>query len=151
MASASNPALTAAFTAVLRRQELIALIVAVPALAWLFLRRWRSGGAAARTEPCAPAARLAEPAGRRVLRIGFGLLWLCDGILQTQPRMAAELPAKIVKPVAGSSPHWVQQTVNWALIAWSSHPVPAAAPPERHRRRKSQASAGTATISAMSS
>jgi hypothetical protein len=124
MVSAGNPALTAAFTAVLRRQELIALIVAVPALAWLFLRRRRSG--TARTGPCAPAARLAEPAGRRVLRIGFGFLWLFDGILQTQPRMAAELPAKIVEPVAANSPHWVQQIVNWALTAWSYHPVPAA-------------------------
>src|SRR5215470_16273255 len=45
MANASNPALTAAFTAVLRRQELIAPIVAVPALAWLFLRCWRGGAA----------------------------------------------------------------------------------------------------------
>jgi hypothetical protein len=126
MASAGDPALTAAFTAVLRRQELIALIVAVAALAWLFLRRWRAGAATARTGPCAPAARPAEPAGRRVLRIGFGLLWLFDGILQTQPRMAADLPAKVVEPVAASSPHWVQQVVNWALTAWSYHPVPAA-------------------------
>ncbi len=126
MASAGDPALTAAFTAVLRRQELIALIVAVAALAWLFLRRWRAGAATARTGPCAPAGRPAEPAGRRVLRIGFGLLWLFDGILQTQPRMAADLPAKVVEPVAASSPHWVQQVVNWALTAWSYHPVPAA-------------------------
>jgi hypothetical protein len=125
MASTSNPALTAAFTAVLRRQELIALIVAVPALAWFFLRRWRSGAAAARAAS-SRAARSAEPAGRRVLRIGFGFLWLFDGILQTQPRMAAELPAKIVEPVAAGSPHWVQQVVNWALTAWSYHPVPAA-------------------------
>jgi hypothetical protein len=125
MASVGDPALTAAFTAVLRRQELITLIVAVPALAWFFLRRWRSGAATAET--AGPrAARAAEPAGRRVLRIGFGVLWLFDGILQTQPRMAAELPAKIVEPVAASSPHWVQQVVNWALTAWSSHPVPAA-------------------------
>jgi hypothetical protein len=126
MASASDPALAAAFTAVLRRQELIALIVAVPALTWLFLRRWRAGAATAQAGPRAPAARRAEPAGRRVLRIGFGLLWLLDGILQTQPRMAADLPPKIVEPVAAISPHWVQQVVNWALTAWSYHPVPAA-------------------------
>jgi hypothetical protein len=30
---------------------------------------------------------LAEPTGRRLLRIGFGLLWLLDGILQAQPAM----------------------------------------------------------------
>jgi len=126
MASASDPALTAVFTAVVRRQELIALIVAVAALAWFFLRRWRSGAATGAATPGSGAAQSAEPAGRRVLRIGFGLLWLFDGILQTQPRMAADLPAKIVEPVAASSPHWVQQVVNWALTAWSYHPVPAA-------------------------
>jgi hypothetical protein len=32
-----------------------------------------------------------EPRGRRVLRIGFGVLWLFDGLLQAQPQMAAGL------------------------------------------------------------
>ena len=47
-----------------------------------------SAGAAAGTH--GPA--LAEPAWRRLLRIGFGLLWIFDGILQAQPKMAVGLP-----------------------------------------------------------
>ncbi len=61
-----------------------------------------------------------------MLRIGFGLLWLFDGILQAQPQMAAGLPGKVIEPVAASSPHWVQQVVNWAAAIWTYHPVPAA-------------------------
>ena len=49
-----------------------------------------------------------------MLRIGFGLLWLLDGLLQTQPGMAAGLPSQIIEPGAASSPHWVQHLVNWA-------------------------------------
>jgi hypothetical protein len=68
-----------------------------------------------------------EPAGRRVLRIGFGLLWLFDGVLQAQPKMPAGLPSQVIQPAAASSPHWVQHLVNWGVTAWSHHPVQAAA------------------------
>src|SRR5436309_15654281 len=33
-----------------------------------------------------------EPPGRRLLRIGFGILWIFDGILQAQPAMPLGLP-----------------------------------------------------------
>jgi hypothetical protein len=36
-----------------------------------------------------------------VLRIGFGLLWLLDGILQAQPNMPAGLPSQVIEPTAG--------------------------------------------------
>ena len=49
-----------------------------------------------------------------MLRIGFGLLWVLDGVLQAQPRMAAGLPSQVIEPAAASSPHWVQHLVNWA-------------------------------------
>jgi hypothetical protein len=68
----------------------------------------------------------AEPPARRLIRIGFGLLWLFDGVLQAQPKMAAGLPSQVIGPVAASSPHWVQHLVNWAGATWSGHPVPAA-------------------------
>ena len=69
----------------------------------------------------------AEPAGRRLLRIGFGLLWLFDGILQAQPRMPLGLPSQVIEPVAAGSPRWVQHLVNWAGTAWSYHPIQAGA------------------------
>ena len=62
-----------------------------------------------------------------MLRIGFGVLWIFDGLLQAQPAMAGGLPAQVIKPAAASSPGWVQHLVNWAGTSWSYHPVQAAA------------------------
>ena len=62
-----------------------------------------------------------------MLRIGFGLLWIFDGLLQAQPRMAAGLPSQVIEPAAASSPHWVQHLVNWAGTTWSYHPIQAGA------------------------
>jgi cytochrome oxidase Cu insertion factor (SCO1/SenC/PrrC family) len=69
----------------------------------------------------------AEPAWRQVLRVGFGLLWVFDGILQGQPKMAIGLPSQVLAPVAASSPQWVQHLVNWAGTSWSYHPMQAGA------------------------
>ena len=125
VADASDTTVTAAFTAALRHQVLVALLLlAVLGLAWPGVRAWRRARGAG---PGAPAPAPAEPAGRRVLRIGFGLLWLFDGLLQAQPQMAAGLPGRVIEPVAASSPDWVQQVVNWAAAMWTHHPVPAAA------------------------
>src|SRR5580658_127196 len=124
--------LAAAFMTALWHQGLVALaLLAVLAAAWVCLRAWppaapllgrlRSAlgpGALAPAEPT-------EPAGRRLLRIGFGLLWLLDGILQAQPNMPAGLPSQVIEPTAGASPPWVQHVVHWGQAAWISHPVPA--------------------------
>jgi cytochrome oxidase Cu insertion factor (SCO1/SenC/PrrC family) len=66
-----------------------------------------------------------EAVGRAVLRIGFGLLWILDGILQAQPAMVAGLPSKVIEPAAATSPAWVQHVVNWAGTIWSYHPIQA--------------------------
>ena len=68
-----------------------------------------------------------EPAGRLLLLIGFGNLWLFDGLLQIQPGMPAGLPSQGIEPTAASSPAWVQHIVNWGVTSWSYHPVPASA------------------------
>ena len=62
-----------------------------------------------------------------MLRIGFGLLWLLDGLLQAQPGMAAGLPSQVIEPAAAGSPLWVQHLINWAGTAWSYHPIQAGA------------------------
>jgi len=72
-------------------------------------------------------AASAEPAWRQLLRIGFGLLWIFDGILQAQPKMAVGLPSQVIQPIAASSPRWVQHVVNWAGTNWSYHPMQAGA------------------------
>jgi cytochrome oxidase Cu insertion factor (SCO1/SenC/PrrC family) len=68
-----------------------------------------------------------EPAWRQLLRIGFGLIWVFDGILQAQPKMAVGLPSQVIEPTAASSPPWVQHVVNWAGTTWSYHPMQAGA------------------------
>jgi hypothetical protein len=149
--NADHPTMVTAFQAALARQGLIVLLVfAILGLAWLG-RRARPGASARRPAqarsgtvrppgagkpgpngpgaggPITGEAAPAEPAGRRVLRVGFGLLWLFDGVLQAQPKMPAGLPSQVIQPAAASSPHWVQHLVNWGVTAWSHHPVQAAA------------------------
>src|SRR5258708_2141544 len=127
--SDTNPTLVAAFrTALLHQGLFIALLLAVLALAWFGVREWMPVAASARslgtpsTQPPPP-----EAAARRLLRIGFGILWIFDGLLQAQPAMAAGLPSQVMEPAAASSPAWVQHLANWAGTSWSYHPIQASA------------------------
>ena len=125
----SDPTVVAAFKAALVHQGLIALLIfAVLGLAWVTVRTWApAAGAGAGAATGADGPALAEPAWRRLLRIGFGVLWIADGILQAQPKMAVGLPSQVIEPIAASSPRWVQQVVNWAGTNWSYHPMQAGA------------------------
>jgi cytochrome oxidase Cu insertion factor (SCO1/SenC/PrrC family) len=115
------PLIVAAFRAALLHQGLIALLViAVAGAAWVGLRARRDPGPGAQAEP-------AEPSARRLLRIGFGLLWLFDGILQAQPAMPTGLLPQGIEPTALSSSAWVRHVVNWGGTAWTYHPVQASA------------------------
>jgi cytochrome oxidase Cu insertion factor (SCO1/SenC/PrrC family) len=116
-----DPAVVAAFRSALLHQGLVALLVfAVLSGAWLGLRAWSRAGTGG--TPAAP-----DPAGRLLLVIGFGNLWLFDGFLQAQPGMPVGLPAQGIEPTAASSPSWVQHIVNWGVTSWSYHLIPASA------------------------
>jgi cytochrome oxidase Cu insertion factor (SCO1/SenC/PrrC family) len=118
----SDPVVVAAFRAALEHQGLIVLVIfGVLVLGWLTVRTWLTPGrqAAAVVQP--------EPAWRQLLRIGFGLLWVFDGILQAQPKMAVGLPSQVIEPAAVSSPRWVQHVVNAGGTTWSYHPLQAGA------------------------
>jgi cytochrome oxidase Cu insertion factor (SCO1/SenC/PrrC family) len=122
----------AAFKSALLHQGIIALLIfGVLGLGWLTVRAWLPGepqaGGPGTAGPGAPAAAATEPAWRQLLRVGFGLLWIFDGILQAQPKMAIGLPSRVIQPTAQSSPHWVQDVVNWAGTTWSYHPMQAGA------------------------
>jgi cytochrome oxidase Cu insertion factor (SCO1/SenC/PrrC family) len=119
-----DPTVVAAFKTALLHQGLIALLIFfIVGLAWLGLRAWSHTA----VDASATARLPAEPAWRQVLRIGFGIIWLFDGILQAQPKMAIGLPSQVIEPIAASSPHWVQTVVNWAGTNWSYHPMQAGA------------------------
>jgi len=121
--SPGDPTLVAAFRSALLHQGAIAfLMLAFVWLLWATARTWRPAAARAMRRAVTP-----EPRGRWLLRTGFGVLWIFDGILQAQPRMAGGLATQVIEPTAASSPGWVQHLVNWGGTAWSYHPVQAAA------------------------
>jgi cytochrome oxidase Cu insertion factor (SCO1/SenC/PrrC family) len=118
--SPADPTLVAAFRSALLHQGAIALlIVAFLALAWATARAWRRPA----PDAPAPAPGAREAYGRAVLRIGFGLIWILDGILQAQPKMADGLASQVIAPTAAASPDWVQHLVNWGGTIWSYHPI----------------------------
>jgi cytochrome oxidase Cu insertion factor (SCO1/SenC/PrrC family) len=124
----SDPTVVAAFKAALVHQGLIALLIfALVGLAWITLRAWLPASAAGAGAAPEATAAVAEPAWRRLLRIGFGLIWVFDGILQAQPKMAVGLPSQVIEPTAAASPGWVQRLVNVGGTTWSYHPMQAGA------------------------
>jgi cytochrome oxidase Cu insertion factor (SCO1/SenC/PrrC family) len=140
--SDTNPVLVAAFKAALLHQGLaVVALLAVMALLWLSVRQWLPSSRAADGgrvgeadragdgggQPAAGPAAAIEPAARRVLRVGFGLLWIFDGLLQAQPAMPAGLPGQVIAPAAAGAPGWVLHLVNWAGTTWSYHPIQAGA------------------------
>ena len=124
--SPGDPTLVAAFRSALLHQGAIALLMLVFVwLLWAAARTWRSA-----TVPGtggATAGGTAEARARWLLRTGFGVLWIFDGILQAQPKMAGGLATQVIEPVAASSPGWVQHVVNWGGTIWSYHPIQAGA------------------------
>lgn len=125
--SASSLALVADFRAVLLAEGTVMfLLFVLLAIGWVACREMLL--VRARAWLAAQRGRWpAEPAGRRVLRIGFGVLWIVDGLLQAQPAMPAWLPSHVITPAADGSPGWVQHMVHWGTQIWSGDPVEAAA------------------------
>jgi cytochrome oxidase Cu insertion factor (SCO1/SenC/PrrC family) len=121
----ADPTIVAAFRSALVHQwVIVALIFVLLLVAWGVTRAWAGGhGATAAGSP----ALWQEPRARRLLRVGFGTLWVFDGILQAQPQMAGGLPQEVIKPAAATSPAWVQHLVNWGGSIWTYHPIQAGA------------------------
>src|SRR5208282_6107551 len=124
----ADPTLVAAFRSALFHQGAIALIAIVFLwLIWATARTWRVAPPAAKGAKASAEDGKREARGRRLLRIGFGVLWIFDGILQAQPKMAGGLASQVIQPTAAASPAWVQHVVNWGGTAWSYHPIQAGA------------------------
>src|SRR5438270_16166 len=108
--SPGDPVLIAAFRSALLHQGMIALVMIVLlGLVWATARVWPASTAAVSTAAADGAAGAGnpEPRGRRLLRTGFGVLWIFDGLLQAQPKMAGGLATQVIGPAAASSPTWV--------------------------------------------
>jgi cytochrome oxidase Cu insertion factor (SCO1/SenC/PrrC family) len=122
----TNPTVVAAFRSALIHQGIVALLIFfLLAMAWVSAREWVPGS---RTSSGPPAeGRPAEPRGRQLIRIGFGVLWILDGLLQAQPAMPLGLAANVTEPSADGAPGWVRGLVDFAARGWTYHPVNAAA------------------------
>jgi cytochrome oxidase Cu insertion factor (SCO1/SenC/PrrC family) len=121
----ADPTIVAAFRSALVHQwAIVALIFVLLLVAWGVARAWTGGSGATAAGSPAPWH---EPRGRRLLRYGFGILWVFDGILQAQPQMAGGLPQEVIRPAAATSPGWVQHLVNAGGTIWTYHPIQAGA------------------------
>ena len=122
----NNATVVGAFRSALLHQGIIALLIFfLLAMLWVSVREWVPGSRIS----FGPAAGdlAAEPRGRQVLRIGFGVLWILDGLLQAQPAMPLGLASNVTQPSADGSPGWVRSLVDFAARGWTYHPVNAAA------------------------
>jgi cytochrome oxidase Cu insertion factor (SCO1/SenC/PrrC family) len=126
--SPNNPTIVSAFHSALLRQGLAALAVLLIVLLGWSVIRTSALRAAAGGLPLAPgaASEVPEPLARRVLRIGFALLWVLDGLLQAQAAMPLGMVPEVIDPTASSSSGWVQHLVNAGSTIWSDHPITAA-------------------------
>lgn len=66
---------------------------------------------------------LAEPRSRSYLRIGFGLIWLVDGILQFQVSMPLGLANDVVRPMAVGTPGFLHSWMLSGILLWNEHPI----------------------------
>jgi cytochrome oxidase Cu insertion factor (SCO1/SenC/PrrC family) len=117
--SPASPILVSAFRSALLHQSVIIALIIV-----LVLIAWGASRTATGEHGATPAWR--EPRARKVLRIGFGILWVFDGLLQAQPQMAGGMPGQL-QAASDGSPSWVVALVNWGANLWSYHPIAAAA------------------------
>ncbi|MBO0830423.1 MAG: hypothetical protein J2P29_00490 [Actinobacteria bacterium] len=124
---AGNLTLVGDFRAALQAETMaLFLVFVLLAIGWVACRAILL----ARARPWLMAQRdrwPSEPAWRRAVRIGFGVLWIVDGLLQSQPGMPAGLPSMVIAPAANGSPGWVVHIVTWGAQAWTGEPVAAAA------------------------
>jgi cytochrome oxidase Cu insertion factor (SCO1/SenC/PrrC family) len=124
--SPASPILISAFhSALLHQWLIIAFIFVLLLIAWGASRTAVFGSM--ERPRAAAGARWREPRARLLLRVGFGLIWLFDGLLQAQGQMPGGLADQVIQPTASSSPGWVQHLVNYGVTLWDYHPIQAAA------------------------
>jgi cytochrome oxidase Cu insertion factor (SCO1/SenC/PrrC family) len=127
---AGNGIIVDAFHSALTRQGLLIFVVLlVLVVAWNALRsaQYRRAAASGISWPPPPRVLAPEPVARRVLRIGFAVIWVFDGLLQAQSGMPTGMATQVLQPAAATSPGWVQHLVDFGATTWTLHPVPAAA------------------------
>jgi len=71
-----------------------------------------------------PSDPASESVPRQALRIGFGILWLFDALLQLQPGMfQMDMISDIMQPAATGEPIWLAHTINLSIAVVTPHLV----------------------------
>ena len=136
-----NPLIVSFFRSALGHQLLLVLAVlavcavAVNVVRTLQFRRLRQSGRTSFPSNLRPLGP--EPAARRMLRIGFGCLWILDGLLQLQSSMPLGLPSACHPAGRGHARRAGCST--WSTAASPSGPTTRSRPP----RRRSGSSSGS--------
>jgi cytochrome oxidase Cu insertion factor (SCO1/SenC/PrrC family) len=128
----TNSTIVSAFQSHLFHELLLVLgLLLVLAISWNALRALQLQRSLEARRTGSPVTdvrvREREASGRKVVRVGFGLLWILDGILQAQWAMPVGLATKAFQPAAAGSPSWVRHLVNAGALIWNDHPVEVAA------------------------
>ncbi len=64
-----------------------------------------------------------EPPARRVLRMGFGCLWIVDGLLQAQSAMPRQFVPMVIEPALSGQPGWLRHIGRIGVNLWTAHTV----------------------------
>jgi len=60
---------------------------------------------------------------RTILQVGFGALWILDGLLQAQAEMPREFVPMVLEPALTGQPAWVVQLGRVGINLWSLHTI----------------------------
>lgn len=65
-----------------------------------------------------------EAVPRQALRMGFGILWVLDALLQLQPGMfQMDMISDIMQPAATGEPSWLAHSINFSIAVVTPHLV----------------------------
>ncbi len=73
--------------------------------------------------PWLVAEDLSQSPRARFVKIGFGLLWVVDGLFQLRPDMPGGFISQVAQPSLQGAPSFVVSTANVFLNIWNAHPI----------------------------
>lgn len=87
------------------------------------LSSWRDALFSTQTEVLSEV--LVEPLAFAIIRIGFGVLWLFDAVLQAKPNMPSDMVNLVIQPALLHQPPFVAWLMHGGIYFWQYNPVAA--------------------------
>lgn len=73
--------------------------------------------------PWLNAKDLSRSPRAHLIRIGFGILWIVDGLFQLRPNMPGGFISQVAQPVLQGAPSFIVSVANVFLSVWNAHPI----------------------------